>query len=314
MQSKKLFRTVALQSLAIASLALLIGSVAEDETVASASVSPWTALLATRDQPVSTVESHAAPRGVAVGSSRRMKRRDVVRVQPQTLLPIVNQEGILPNHKQILDEILRLLPMSCVNRLEHLYVRYDYPEQRGLAGASTVILAGNVGGSEYRALSNEEFRQLAGHEILGHFYELGCLEGTTRAANSAFFDGDTPIKVDDPSAAFYAISWVNASTPKRTAVEADFVSGYAHVSDPFEDLAETAVAYIFHRQALETLAMQNPIIAMKFAWMEKHMPEAVRSVATGRYTWATANRPWDMTKLVYDWHGTTAAVVMNGAR
>lgn len=304
MQSKKLIRTVALQSLAVASLALLGSSVAEEKPVASASEAPWMALLVTGGDAVPTiaVKPHAAPRPRAA-RERRVARLQLAEARQQEgILPIVAQTNATPGHQAILNEIIGLLPADCVARLENLYVRYDNPEQRGLAGSSTVILSGNV--------PDREFRALAVHEILGHFYEIGCLTGTDTALNSAFWDGNTPIKVDDPSLGYYAISWDNSSTMRAGMTEASFFSGYAP-HDPFEDLAEGMVAAFLHREEAEKLAAKDPILAEKLAWLDRHMPAGARNLATGKYVWTSAKRPWDMTKLPYEWHGPGSDVAVN---
>lgn len=303
MQSKKLIRTVALQSLAVASLALLGSSVADEKRVASASEAPWTALLVSSGEsiPKIAVKPHAAPR-IKAAQERRVVRLQLAETREREgMLPIVQQTNALPEHQAALDEIIRLLPPECIARLENLYVRYDNPEQRGLAGATTVILSGNV--------PMNEFRALAVHEILGHFYEIGCLTGTATALNSAFWDGDTPVKVDDPSLAYYAISWDNASTMRAGMTEASFFSGYAP-HDPFEDLAEGMVAALLHREEAEKLAANNPVLAEKLAWLDMYMPSAAQHLATGQFVWASSRRPWDMTKLPYEWHGPGSDVAV----
>ena len=307
MHSKALFRFVARCSLAFTVLAFLTGSLPEEEPAARASLTPWQALLVTRaphahdhhGEAVVFAEAHAAPRRAVLPAA--VARRAKERMQKQSaVLPVVDRPDILPRHQKILDEVLRLLPDHCIARLKNVYVRYDHPEQRGLAGATTVILSGNVGDNEFRAL--------AVHEVLGHFHELGCLDGGTRSVASAFRDGETVIKIDDPSAEFYAISWIDETAQRPNARESDFVSGYA-VADPFEDLAEAVVAYVLQRDAFEDLAKKNSAIAAKLHWMETYMPPSVRDVATGRFAWS-GKTPWDMTRLAYEWHGQGSPVAV----
>jgi hypothetical protein len=255
------------------------------------------------DSPSASAQEHAAFAGSRLAASA-LHRRNTKRAETsRNSLPAILQQDMLPQHRQILASILGLLPSPCSARLQNLVVRYDHPAQRGLAGKSTVILSGNV--------SDEEFRALAVHEILGHFHELGCLDGTKQSVVSAYKDGDEPVKADDPSALFYAISWKDATTPRDDAASGDFVSGYALKGDAFEDLAETVVAYVLHHDALQELARTNDIIDAKLRWMQRYMPLAVRNVATGTYAYAE-KRPWDMTKLAYEWRGkTTDGVLQN---
>lgn len=212
--------------------------------------------------------------------------------QPKrTFLAVVDQPDIQERHKIIADEVLRLLPERCTNQLRNFYVRYDKPERRGLAGKDTIILDGT--------LPDEEFRAVLIHEALGHVFDLGCLAGSPLAGSSIFKDGNEPIFRDDPSLSFYRISWVD-SIHQRTEVKAeDFVSGYA-ASDPFEDLAESAIYYVLHNGEFTQRAMTDASLATKLKWLQTFLPVSPVASGTMAAAW-DGTVPWDATKLAYTW-------------
>jgi len=205
-------------------------------------------------------------------------------------LAVVDQPDIQERHKIIADEVLRLLPVHCQKQLQNFYVRYEKPERRGLAGKSTIILDGT--------LPDDEFRAVLIHEALGHVFDLGCLAGSPTSGASVFKDGNETIFRDDPSLAFYRISWTNSTTRRNGMTDTDFVSGYAS-SDPFEDLAESAIYYLLHHQTFTERARQNSVLAMKLKWLQTFLPvQPVHSVTAD--TW-NGQLPWDATKLAYTW-------------
>lgn len=195
---------------------------------------------------------------------------------------------------QALEEVESLLPASCANRDRSIYVRYDHPEKRGLAGKSAIIVSGN--------LPLQEFRAVLVHEMLGHFNDLGCLQGTPKSGESPFRDGSEVIFNDDPSTAFYGISWISATERRHDSHNEDFVSGYAK-QDPFEDVAESVAFYVLHREEFKRRAQENPMLARKLAWIQTYAQPGVHSEALSMYTWDSGDIPWDVTKLSYVWMG-----------
>ncbi|MDD5750966.1 MAG: hypothetical protein PHS73_00410 [Candidatus Peribacteraceae bacterium] len=204
---------------------------------------------------------------------------------------VIDQPDIQLKHKIIATEVFNLLPVSCQGSLKHFYVRYEKPERRGLAGKSTVIIDGT--------LPDEEFRAVLVHEMLGHVFDLGCMTGSAQAGASTFRDGADPVYNDDPSFAFYRISWTDAKTKRSDAVSADFVSGYA-ASDPFEDMAESVAYYMLQNAAFRSRARENAVLAVKLKWLETFFP-VNQPVALGQTTGA-GSVPWDVTKLPYTWN------------
>lgn len=205
--------------------------------------------------------------------------------------PIValDHPDIRPIHKHIAYETLSAINTPCISQLESLYVRYEKPTSRGLAGKTSIILDGTVTPQEFRALLIHEF---------GHVTDLGCFVGTVSAGPSAFRDGSEIIFTDDPSIEFYMFSWLNDKTRRRDARADDFVSGYA-ASDPFEDFAETFAYFILQRNTFRIRAAMSPILAKKYNWMRDHFDIILN--ATGQHQW-NGTIPWDITKLPYIWH------------
>ena len=234
-----------------------------------------------------------------VASVRRASAGTQVRPAPriQSFLPIVDQDDIEVQHKQIADEVLRLMPPACAKTLKNFYVRYNNPAQRGLAGKNTLILSGNVPDAEFRALLIHE---------LGHVFDLsdatGCLGGTSASGGSRFKDGKSIIFNDDPSVSFYDISWVDEKTQRTGARAEDFVTGYA-VSDAFEDFAESFAYFTLQNDAFKKRAESNAAVAAKYQWLSMHFAGVERN-AVGQTQW-NGTVVWDATKLAYTWRPHT---------
>lgn len=210
------------------------------------------------------------------------------------ILEAIDQPDIRPIHKTIAQETLMNLHPQCLPKLENLYVRYDKPANRGLAGKSSMIIDGTV--------SHREFRALLVHEF-AHIIDLGCFSGNESAGASVFRDGSEIIFQDDISLEFYSFSWINAEVHRPGTRDEDFVSGYA-ASDPFEDFAETFAYFMLQRNTFRLRASRNELLAKKYNWMRDHfdtLPPAI-----GQHQW-NGRVPWDVTKLPYIWHKTIAA-------
>lgn len=214
-----------------------------------------------------------------------------------TTLSIVQHPDIRPDHQILLSDTLRALPRECQASLRHLYVRYDRQHERGLAGKDTMILNGNVGNAELRALFIHEF---------GHITDLGCLQGTAKSDPSAFHDGPEQIFHNDPSTSFYDISWVREMIQKPGSARGDFVSGYA-AKDAFEDFAETFAYFILQPEAFKARAQKNAALQKKFLWMQEYVFRGSKTIVLGKQ-W-NGSVPWDVTKIHYTWHGEPENVV-----
>ncbi|OGJ69943.1 hypothetical protein A3H90_00970 [Candidatus Peribacteria bacterium RIFCSPLOWO2_02_FULL_55_36] len=213
------------------------------------------------------------------------------------LLSVVNHPNIRSDHQILLSNTIRALPGQCQASLRNLYVRYDRPNERGLAGKGTIILSGNVRNAELRALFVHEF---------GHITDLGCLSGTPESGPSLFHDGPEIIFQNDPSTSFYRISWVQETTRKLGSSPEDFVSGYA-AKDAFEDFAETFAYFVLQPEAFKTRAQGNIALQKKWTWMQEYVFQKTPSIASGK-PWNNV-LPWDVTKIFYTWHGEPKNVV-----
>lgn len=251
--------------------------------------------------PTDAGEVHEARSGTRILSKKRtwqptlspapVARKTTTEQPKRTFLAVVDQPDIQERHKIIADEVLRLLPESCSSQLKNFYVRYDKPERRGLAGKDTIILDGT--------LPDKEFRAVLIHEALGHVFDLGCLEGSPLSGNSIFKDGNESIFQDDASLSFYRISWTDSARQHTETKPEDFVSGYA-ASDPFEDLAESAIYYVLHNGEFTQRAMKNASLATKLKWLQTFLPVAPAATGTMAAAW-DGTVPWDTTKLAYTW-------------
>lgn len=208
-----------------------------------------------------------------------------------TLLPVVIQDDILPRHQILADKVLRALPAYCRDNLRNFYVNYDKnAANRGLGGESTIIVIGTVPDNEFMALITHE---------CGHVSDLGGIKGNRSSGASAFVDGGTLIYNDDPSVAFYQISWLASNMQQPNTKGSDFVSGYA-ASDPFEDFAEAFAYYALQQQAFAKAATKNNVIKAKYDFMQS-LFATTGPVAVGKHV-PSAKVPWDVTKLPYVWH------------
>ncbi len=222
------------------------------------------------------------------------------------LLPVVDQPDILPKHRQLADSTLRALPSYCRDSLHDFYVVYNNPSNRGLAGETEMIIAGNEPGvNPPKPVPDAEFRALITHEC-GHIIDLGAIRGTSAAGGTEFYDGKKPIHADDPSVKFYRISWTSAKTMRKDAFPSNFVSGYA-MSDAFEDFAESFAFFVLQRQEFQRLAKNNPALQAKYDYIATLMTDQP-DIANGTFV-RGKKQPWDVTKLPYAWIGASTQPV-----
>lgn len=238
---------------------------------------------------------HAAPKARFVVKPAHAVTIPVV-VKPaagaSTLLPVVDQSDIKPQHRMLADQVLKALPRFCRDHLENFYVNYDpKAANRGLGGADTIIVIGTVPDNEFRALVTHE---------CGHVTDIGGIRGSSASGVSGFLDGNTPVFNDDPSVAFYRISWVNSFVNHPGSKDSDFVSGYAE-TDPFEDFAESFAFYALQKKEFQRLAKTNPVLKAKYDFMDRVVFNGNPEFASSSYK-RGGRVPWDVTKLPYVWH------------
>ncbi len=206
-------------------------------------------------------------------------------------LRAVDDAQMTDRHRQLAKLVLGLLPRDCQAKLQSFTVLYDNPKHRGLAGKGVIILAGNV--------PDTEFVGLLMHEGLGHFADLTCWNGTQQSGDSPFVDAGDVMYRDDPSVAFYGLSWSESKVQRFESREQDFVSGYA-LTDAYEDFAESVAYYFLQEEAFATRAQTNPVLAGKLAWLRAHYPKTGTPIVGAAWN---GQIPWDATKVAYDWPG-----------
>ena len=161
--------------------------------------------------------------------------------------------------KSIVYKTLLKLPAEHRQQLNELTLFYAKTGRRGLGGDGAIIL-------RCLNVTDEELSSVLVHEV-GHLVDGGFLAGRDQFNQSGFYDFEDPVLADDPSSAFYRISWINNKILQPSATELDFVSTYA-VTDPFEDFAETYTYYRLHGPEFRTLAEFNQVLKQKYEFMK----------------------------------------------
>ena len=134
------------------------------------------------------------------------------------------------------------------------------------------------------------------HE-LGHIIDFSILVGDARHKDATYTEfGKAQRATDDPSLAFYALSWYDERTRKRNVQQKDFVSGYA-MKGIYEDMAESQEAYFNHNLYFSQIAQDNPVLQKKYDFFD--------DLYGGKYFHKNitpkkahpSKREWDMTRL-----------------
>ena len=191
--------------------------------------------------------------------------------------------------KAKITQALETLPEEHASSVEKIVLDYNKNAGRGLGGNNLIILRG-VG------MGYEELIGVLVHET-GHNVDYAYLAPKKEVTKSNFKDGSFPLYITDPSIDFYRISWEDETTLKNTAVNLDFVSGYA-MSDPFEDFAETYTYYVLHNADFKALALSSPKLYAKYRFMKYRVFNG-QEFNTGDGIVNANNRPWDITILSY---------------
>lgn len=211
--------------------------------------------------------------------------------EPKPILEnILDTSGVRDHQRPLVASILGLLDPACLGKLQTFAVLYDSPKRRGLAGRGVILVSGEV--------PDQELTGLLLHEGLGHFRDITCVDGTPESGASAFRDGSDVIYNDDPSVAFYRLSWMNEKMRRSDAKREDFVTGYAFAGDNFEDLAESVTYYVTQEKTFRIRAASNPVLAQKLAWIETHMPKT-KTIVESEGSW-DGQIAWDATKLGFN--------------
>jgi len=193
--------------------------------------------------------------------------------------------------KSLVYRTLKSLPQEPVKRLKNLTLYFNDEGRRGLGGGGTIIL-------RCQNLEDAELVGVLVHEM-GHITDTGVLNGTSESGYGGFMDGSNPVYKNDPSMAFYGLSFENETTLKADATEYDFVSGYA-MSDPFEDFAESYAYYILHGDEFRELLKSNTILQEKYDYLKTRVFDGKEYYNGVVESVKTTERQYDVTVLPYD--------------
>ena len=197
--------------------------------------------------------------------------------------------------KSELMQVMDKLPNEHLSTLKNLILDNNPQANRGLGGKSLIIIRGVD-------MDKPEEAAVLIHEI-GHNVDLGYLNSPDNSTPSEFKDGRSVVYQGDPSLDFYRISWANEKARSKTAVNFDFVSGYA-MTDPFEDFAETYAYYVLHNQDFVSKAQTSEALAKKYDYMKNEVFNGrVFDTGVTESGFALDQRPWDVTVLSYDLNG-----------
>lgn len=168
--------------------------------------------------------------------------------------------------ENLVAKTFEILPKDQVAAVHDLTLSFDPEARRGLAGGNTLIL-------RCTGMEKEELVAVLLHEI-GHITDTGFLQSPTlsSAEKTSFDDRGTFVYTDDPSADFYSISWEDNRS--FTSPETGFISGYAMTS-PFEDFADTYMAYILHGPLFRFYAARDTDLKVKYEFMKETVFDGV---------------------------------------
>ena len=197
----------------------------------------------------------------------------------------------LQHCKALIERTLSALPHSLTESLTSMVLHFETSQRRGMANSHSVHL-------ECGGLSDAEIVSVLVHE-LGHVSDLGAFTGSSQTA-SAFMDGKIVIPIDDASLGFYTISWHSTHEKKKGSHKHDFISGYA-ATNPFEDFAESFVAYVLHGEDFRTRAAANPALNEKYNFLKYTVFEGVEYAS--EKTAMQKKVVWDVTQMPADIEG-----------
>lgn len=217
------------------------------------------------------------------------------------VMAALDHDDIPDAYQALWNEALQSLPAECRSALQDVYVQFNRPHQRGLASDRSIILYAGFDLNDPQ--QRDEARALFIHEF-GHITDLGCLIGRSLEP-SGFMDGSKVIPSDDPSLAFYVLSWTDDRTRRADSRPEDFVTGYA-AHDPFEDFSETYAYFALQEPAFAARAANNAVLAKKYDFMKTVVFASGAPNALGLSV-ADGTVPWDATLLPYAWTGGLVA-------
>lgn len=196
-------------------------------------------------------------------------------------------EDLTKNQRKIIKGALRDIPCIFLQELETFEVFDDMSKPRALAGEHSLYFRSDL-------FSLPEAERVIIHEF-GHIVDLGGLQSADFSQKSVFVDGHIPLFTDDPSVAFYQISWEGNDQWSRGTSKKDFVSGYA-ATDPFEDFAESFLFYQREGETFRTLAQRNDRLQKKYRFFRDQVFGG-KEFGGKTLVISMNDRPWDATKM-----------------
>ncbi|MFA6039003.1 MAG: hypothetical protein WCV62_03715 [Candidatus Peribacteraceae bacterium] len=145
-------------------------------------------------------------------------------------------------------------------------------------------------------LDDVQKRTLLIHEY-GHVVDFFHLTGKPQGTTSPFTVRYMPVFKDDPSVAFYSLSWNSTATRKDGSTSKDFVTEYARES-AVEDFAETYAYFVVARDAFEQRAKENAVLREKLDSIKALFPLGFTVVDMEPWNGSV---PLSTTDLSYEW-------------
>lgn len=191
----------------------------------------------------------------------------------------------LLNHKQTW-----LSTTDIADRLSYIKLYQDDAWRRWSAGHKHIRM------NTQKITSPKEFRQVLTHE-LGHVIDFSIVKWSATQKNIVFTEfGKEQRSIDDPSLAYYALSWIDENTRKKWMTEKEFVSGYA-MKWIYEDIAESTNLRFNHNEYFHNLAKENPILMEKYKYFSELYHNTYYHTSMSTSTPREDERAWDTTRL-----------------
>ncbi len=144
-----------------------------------------------------------------------------------------------------------------------------------------------------------EFIEIFTHEAW-HIVDLGVREWIQRKKDKQYTEfGQARFAIDDPSIAYYKISFSNEKIRKAWSNKEEFCSRYG-MTDPFEDFAECTNLYVNHHNLFKYMAKYNNKLQQKYTiinniFQQHYLQNDSKNIK--KLTQKPSRRVWDTTKL-----------------
>lgn len=183
------------------------------------------------------------------------------------------------------------LNKSLKNQLKTITINPSYNSRRWYANWSNITI------NLWTVSSYVEFMELISHE-LWHIVDLWVIKGSSSRMDNTYTEfGKSVFATDDPSLAYYKISWDSETIRKASASTVDFCSSYG-MSDPFEDFAECHNLYLNHNALFKYWAQSNENLKKKYNFFANlYWWAYMFASSSDLQKYSETSRPWDTTKM-----------------